>query len=37
MAWGGDQERRSEEELEEELDEAVCGPRYSEDERMIIH
>jgi hypothetical protein len=25
MAWGGDEERRSEEDLEEELDEAVRG------------
>ena len=26
MAWGGDEERRSEEDLEEELDEAVRRP-----------
>jgi len=29
MAWGGDEDRRSEEDVEEELDEAVRDPWYS--------
>ena len=30
MAWGGDEDRRSEEDVEEELDEAVRDPWYLE-------